>query len=268
MLVTSTASLEIGSTPSGSGGHHHLGGMPNSSEQVKVVEEGPHLALQSPGDTEAVPAAATNYTWSSPQPSHDLEQHIARLSERRGSLAHEAELLWAWLSEKEALYYSQFKSMGESDTPEARERLAYIKQLGGAHAAVWREVTDSHKRIAQLQSRLASDADCVTWRAGCSEAAREAKPEHAIRSLQKLQRSLSELLNFSRQNTAGPMNFVITKTATMSSVEVMNPIQNKMTTKKEAIADIDRELEKVTKQMELDIKATRLLIADLERGLK
>lgn len=250
----------------------------NVGMQLKEVRDGPHVALQAPDDVEPLPMPITNYAWSSSQPIQDLEQHVARLTARRQQLAREAELLWAWLSEKEAKYYNQSQSSeGEPATPERREELAYIIQLGNAHVQTWREVNshdwmiaDSNKRLAQLRSKLDGDNDKVTWRAGCSEAARDVKPEFAIRTLKRVAEQVGPAhLNALHMVKAGMRRDAAAYKAMRESQErIFNPFQNKITTKGEWVVDSEKKIEEGLKNVRMEVEQAEKLKSDIEGGQK
>ena len=167
--------------------------------------------------------------------------------------------------------------MGEPTTSEGLERLAYVHHRGNAHYQTWREVNahdwmiaDANKRLEQLRSRLADDNDRVTWRAGCSEAAREVKPELAIRSLERFLEhagpaTLKQLHMVKAELHRDAAEYNAVKTSTE---RIFNPVQNKITTKVEWLIDTERKLDESLEKAKIDLKVVDQLKDDLERRQK
>lgn len=119
---------------------------PHVVDSPLAERSGPYHTMQGLGDTEPVPRPIINYDWM-PSPDRvvpELTDLISKLRVRRAKLCAEGQVIWDWLSEKEA----QFYELRDSDTAvgydaeqnKIRAR-AYCRALADKHVMLWAEVS-------------------------------------------------------------------------------------------------------------------------------
>lgn len=231
----------------------------------------PHLTDPLPGDDKPLPYANTNYAWTRPtqQAIKELEEHVARLRERREKVAQEAELLWHWLARKEADYYNASSApFSESDEKLAARR--YVETLGNAHGKVWQEVSkcdwmmaDARKRIQQLQSSLADGK--VTWMPGLSPAASRAKPEISKMLFQNYAQQVEGRKRAMESNKQQLSRSIPTSGwRAGSNKNVHDPLSGQQTTIKQLAQDLQKRIEADLEAAKLDSDVLQQVLSDAE----
>jgi hypothetical protein len=133
--------INNGSSSSGVGRSHP--GPPGMAGPLQIIADGPHIVLKQ-GNKAPELQAQTNYDWFSNDKIAELEQQITNLKAKRVEVAREAELLWSWLSEKEAELLEKYPLTKNIEKDEqhkrdpARESLVVASNaLGNVHTALW-----------------------------------------------------------------------------------------------------------------------------------
>ena len=261
------------SGPSGSGAAAGPGALPQM-QQPEVIAEGPHLAQKVPDMAEPILIPNTNYKWTSTNQIVDLETHLKGLQERRAHLALEAEIMWSWLSDKEAEYYNSSISKVDDKSPEKIHKLRYLETLGSTHARIWEQATrcdwmiaDSQKRIAQLKST--HDSGNVTWRAACSAEASKADLRHSLDMLRMQERAMEQgKANMLQMKTQLAMNLIGDIDPEAGDQQVYDPVQKKMITQREMLANIQKKLEEGMKEADVQSRASKEILVDAEKRRK
>ncbi|KAI5369283.1 hypothetical protein Slin15195_G001590 [Septoria linicola] len=241
-------------------------------DQDGIIRDGPHLAEQLPGATEPMFIANTNYNWKSDNPFSDLEADLAKLQQNRHRLALEAELVWSWLSDEEAKYYSTFSKSSDT-SPEKQHALLYLETLGSTHTKIWRQanacdwmIADSQKRILQLRSAKENNGT-TTYRAASTV---QATPEFSLllsKATQQQRQQIQEKLQQTKAQLAMDLAVGYDEDAAVSQ-QVWSPKMKKMVTHKEMIAEVREELEQAREENDRFLDVVTQIIADEQKRSK
>lgn len=161
-----------GGDPSGGNWQTASAGPMGAQMQLEILTDKPHIAVKQPDkDPEFQPQ--TNYGWFSNDKIAELEQHIAAMREKRQKLAQEAEVVWAWLAEKEAEFLEKYpvtKKREEGDekpSDAALQSSMLVQSLGQVHASIWREASACDWIIVSSKQKITmytQQTNIVTFR--------------------------------------------------------------------------------------------------------
>lgn len=255
----------------GASGSHGSGLQPQGSGPVlgtEILNGGPHTLLQHPDSPEPIPRPETNYQWTSEHEIEDLEEHIGKLRERRQRLAQESELLWAWLSEKEAEYYNSSESKTDATNTSYLQR--YLKVLSASHRKTWEEVSmldwmiaDSKKRVKQRRSALDSQGQ-VTWRATPPDTSAVTVPSFALVAIRGFV-GLSEAHEAQALQNKTAMAMRLADPDWDGENQIFHPVKQKMMSEKEVYVDIEKALDEQLKELAADRQVCKEIMADSEK---